>query len=106
MHWVFLGTACFFEVIFALSSNAAKGFTRFWPSVLTLLAAAGGIFTLSQALKALDVSIGYTIWTGVGSVGTVIFGVLLFGEKLNTPKLVSFVAIIGGVVGLKFASGV
>jgi quaternary ammonium compound-resistance protein SugE len=106
MHWIFLSIACIFEVIFALSSNAAKGFTRFWPSVLTLAAAAGGIYTLSQALKTLDVSVGYTIWTGVGSVGTVIFGILLFGEKLHALKLVSFVIIITGVVGLKFASGV
>lgn len=106
MHWIFLGIACVFEVIFALASNAAKGFTRPWPSLLTLLAAAGGIYTLSLALKTLDVSVGYTIWTGVGAVGTVIFGVLLFKEKINFAKLTSFAAIIVGVIGLKVASGV
>lgn len=106
MHWVFLGIACIFEVIFALSSNAAKGFTRFWPSMLTLLAAAGGIYTLSLALKTLDVSVGYTIWTGVGAVGTVILGVVIFKEKINLAKIASFAAIIVGVAGLKIVSGV
>lgn len=106
MHWIYLGIACCFEVMFALSSNAAKGFTRFWPTLLTLIAATGGIYTLSQALKVLDVGVGYTIWTGVGSVGTVIFGVILFGEKLYALKIASFMAIIGGVVGLKLVSGV
>jgi quaternary ammonium compound-resistance protein SugE len=106
MHWVYLGIACVFEVMFALSSNAAKGFTRLWPTVLTLLAATGGIYTLSQALRVLDVGVGYTIWTGVGSVGTVIFGAILFGEKLYPLKLASFAAIICGVVGLKVVSGV
>lgn len=106
MHWVYLGIACVFEVMFALSSNAAKGFTRFWPSVLTILAAAGGIYTLSLALKTLPVGIGYTIWTGVGAIGTVVFGMILFGEKINRAKIASFASIIVGVAGLKLLSGV
>lgn len=106
MHWVYLSIACVFEVIFALSSNAAQGFTRLWPSVLTVAAAVGGIYTLSLALRVLDVGVGYTIWTGVGAIGTVLFGVLLFNEKLNAIKLASFAAIIGGVVGLRAVSGV
>lgn len=105
MHWVWLGVACVFEVAFALGSNAAKGFTRLWPTVFTLAAAAGGIFTLSLALLTLDVGVGYTIWTGVGSVGTVLFGALLFGERLTRTKVLAFAAIIAGVIGLKLVSG-
>ncbi|MFD3542022.1 DMT family transporter [Streptomyces sp. NPDC058662] len=104
MTWVFLGIAILFEIAFALGTNATKGFTRLWPSVLTLAAAAGGIYTLSLALRELDVSVGYTIWTGIGGVGTVIFGAILFKEKITAARLASFAAIIGGAVLLRLTS--
>ncbi|MFI0739544.1 DMT family transporter [Streptomyces sp. NPDC021100] len=105
MAWVYLAVAIVFEIAFALGTNATKGFTRLWPSVFTLLAAAGGIFTLSQALRTLDVGVGYTIWTGIGSIGTVVFGAVLYKEKITLPKLLSFAAIIAGAVTLKLAAG-
>ncbi|MBL1077911.1 multidrug efflux SMR transporter [Nocardia sp. 2] len=104
MAWVYLGVAILFEIAFALGTNATKGFTRLWPSVFTLLAAAGGIFTLSLALRTLDVGVGYTIWTGVGAIGTVILGALIYQEKITVPKVVSFAAIIAGAVLLKVAA--
>ncbi|MFI7611639.1 multidrug efflux SMR transporter [Nonomuraea terrae] len=106
MEWIYLAIAIVFEIGFALGTNATKGFTRLWPSVFTLLSAAGGIFTLSLALKTLDVGVGYTIWTGIGSIGTVILGALIYKEKITPVKLVSFAAIIGGVVLLRVAAGV
>jgi Membrane transporters of cations and cationic drugs len=105
MDWIFLGIAIVFEIAFALGTNATQGFTKLWPSAITLLAAAGGIYTLSLALRTLDVGVGYTIWTGVGSIGTVILGALIFDEKITTPKVVSFAAIISGAVILKLAAG-
>ncbi|KJY33589.1 multidrug efflux SMR transporter [Streptomyces sp. NRRL S-495] len=105
MAWAYLAVAVVFEIVFALGTNATKGFTRLWPSVLTLTAAAGGIYTLSLALRTLDVSVGYTIWTGLGSIGTVLFGALVFKERITLPKLVSFAAIIAGAVTLKLSSG-
>ncbi|MEV7392776.1 multidrug efflux SMR transporter [Streptomyces sp. NPDC091215] len=104
MTWVYLGIAIAFEICFALSTNATNGFTRLWPSVLTLLATAGGVYTLSLALLELDVSVGYTIWTGVGGVGTVIMGAILFKEKITLTRLLSFTAIIGGAVILRLTS--
>ncbi|MFJ3585128.1 DMT family transporter [Streptomyces sp. NPDC090127] len=104
MTWVYLGIAIVFEVLFALGTNATKGFTRLWPSVLTLLAAAGGIYTLSLALRELDVSVGYTIWTGIGGVGTVICGAILFKEKITLARLLSFASIIGGAVLLRLTA--
>ncbi|WP_406113048.1 DMT family transporter [Kitasatospora purpeofusca] len=105
MAWAYLAVAVVFEIVFALGTNATKGFTRLWPSVLTLTAAAGGIYTLSLALRTLDVSVGYTIWTGLGSIGTVLFGALIFKERITLPKLLSFAAIIAGAVTLKLSSG-
>ncbi|WP_327679338.1 DMT family transporter [Kitasatospora sp. NBC_00458] len=106
MAWAFLAIAVVFEIVFALGTNATKGFTRLWPSVLTLTAAAGGIYTLSLALRTLDVSVGYTIWTGLGSIGTVVLGALIYKERITLPKLISFASIIAGAVTLKLASGI
>lgn len=103
MAWIHLLVAAVFEVVFALATDAGHGFTQLWPSLLTVGAAAGGIYFLSLALRTLDVGVGYTVWTGIGSVGTVVFGTILFGESLNAWKVLAFVLIIGGVLGLKLA---
>ncbi|UGT39112.1 multidrug efflux SMR transporter [Nocardia yamanashiensis] len=104
MAWVWLGIAAVFEIAFALGTNATKGFTRLWPSVFTLLAAAAGIFTLSLALRTLDVGVGYTIWTGIGAIGTVVLGALIYHEKITAPKLVAFAAIVAGVITLRLGA--
>lgn len=103
MPWIYLLIAAVFEVVFALATNATEGFTQLGPSLLTAAAAAGGIFFLSLALKTLDVGVGYTVWTGIGSVGTVILGTLIFDEEINLWKALAFVLIIGGVLGLKLS---
>lgn len=103
MHWFYLGIACVFEVIFALSSYSAQGFTRLWPSLLTIFAASCGIFFLSLALRKIDVGVGYTVWVGIGSVGTVLFGTLIFSESISWQKVLCFALIIGGIIGLKLA---
>ncbi|MEC3917238.1 DMT family transporter [Nocardia sp. CDC160] len=105
MSWIYLLIAAVFEIAFALGTNATKGFTRLWPSVFTLLAAAGGIFTLSLALRTLDVGVGYTIWTGIGSIGTVVLGALIYKEKITAPKIVAFASIIAGALVLRLAAG-
>ncbi|MCC3775378.1 multidrug efflux SMR transporter [Streptomyces sp. UNOB3_S3] len=98
--WTLLLIAAVFEVVFALSSAANEGFTRLVPSLITVVAGGGGVYLLSLALRTLDVGIGYTVWTGIGSVGAVVFGALLFGEDITVGKVVCLVAIIGGVLGL------
>ena len=103
MAWAYLLIASVFEVVFALATDATHGFTVLGPSLLTVAAAGGGIFFLSLALKTLDVGVGYTVWTGIGSVGTVAFGTVLFHEAVTPSKVVAFVLIIGGVLGLKVA---
>ncbi|NWA00523.1 DMT family transporter [Pseudomonas gingeri] len=101
MPWIHLLIAAAFEVTFALGMKYAEGFTRLWPSVVTVLAAVGGICFLTLALRALPVSIAYPIWTAIGSLGTVLLGYLLLGESLTAIKLVSVGLIVVGVVGLK-----
>lgn len=103
MAWIYLLVAAVFEVVFALATNAADGFTLLGPSLLTAAAAGGGIFFLSLALRSLDVGVGYTVWTGIGSVGTVTLGSLIFDEPMTVGRALAFVLIIGGVLGLKLS---
>ncbi|MFN3460502.1 MAG: DMT family transporter [Oceanibaculum sp.] len=104
MAWVYLGAAAIFEVIFALSMKYAEGFTRLGPTLITVIAVIGGIGFLTLALKSLPVSIAYPIWTAIGTLGTVVFGYLMLGEALTAVKLVSAVAIVAGVAGLKLSA--
>ncbi|WP_067569698.1 DMT family transporter [Nocardia acidivorans] len=101
MHWVYLGIATVFEIVFALCANASKGFTRLWASILTLVIGAGGTFFLSLALVTVDVGVGYAIWTGLGSVGIVLLAATLFKERLDWRKMLGIAIVVVGVVGLE-----
>lgn len=80
MAWLFLLIAAAFEVTFAMGMKYAEGFTRLWPSLLTVVAALGGIYFLTLAMRELPVSIAYPIWTAIGSLGTVFLGFALLGR--------------------------
>ncbi|MFF9910310.1 DMT family transporter [Streptomyces sp. NPDC013457] len=104
--WAWLLFSSLFEVVFALSTEATDGFTRLGPSLLTVAAASCGIFTLSLALKTVDVGVGYTVWAGIGGVGTVVFGTLIYDEPMTVWKVIAFVLIIGGALGLRVSDSV
>ena len=104
MAWAYLAAAAAFEIMFALSMKYAEGFTRVVPTVVTVLGVIGGIGFLTLALKTLPVSVAYPIWTAVGTLGTVILGFVLLDESMTLAKLLSALAIIGGVAGLKMTS--
>ncbi|MEV7277184.1 multidrug efflux SMR transporter [Streptomyces sp. NPDC093111] len=99
--WAWLLFSSLFEITFALSTEATHAFTRLGPSLLTAAAASCGIYTLSQALKYIDVGVGYTVWAGIGGVGTVIFGTLIYDEPMTIWKVLAFVLIIGGGTTLR-----
>jgi quaternary ammonium compound-resistance protein SugE len=104
MAWAYLAAAAVFEIVFALSMKYADGFTRAVPTAITVVGVIGGIGFLTLAMKSLPVSIAYPIWTAVGTLGTVLLGYLLLDEPLTTTKLLSALAIVGGVAGLKMTS--
>lgn len=99
--WLFLLLAAGFEVLFAMSMKYAEGFTRLLPSGLVVVAASAGIYFLTLTLRDLPVSIAYPIWSGIGTLGTVLLGALLLGEALTPLKLLSVALIVAGIVGLK-----
>lgn len=103
MPWVLLFFASVCEVIFAVAMKQSQGLTKLIPSIITLVGAAGGIILLSLALKTLPLGIGYPIWTGVGMVGTVVLGLLIFGEPIGALKVSGVVLILIGIILLHSA---
>ena len=103
MAWFLLIVAGLFEVGWAIGLKYTEGFTRLWPSLGTAAAMLVSLGLLGLAMKSLPVGTAYAVWVGVGAVGTVILGVLLFNEPMGVLRLVSVLLIVAGLVGLKLA---
>jgi quaternary ammonium compound-resistance protein SugE len=104
MAWVILVVAGLFEVGWAIGLKYTEGFTRLWPTAWTVLAMVASLWLLGIAMRSLPVGTAYSVWVGVGAVGTVILGIALFGDPLNATRLVSVGLIIAGIIGLKLAT--
>ena len=104
MPWIILVLAGLFEIGWAIGLKYSDGFSRLWPSVYTVVAMAISLGLLGIAMKSLPVGTAYAIWVGVGAVGTVILGIVLFDEPVNGLRIASVGLIIAGLVGLKLAT--
>jgi quaternary ammonium compound-resistance protein SugE len=103
MAWALLLVAGCFEIVWATALKFTDGFTRLWPSVGTVVAMAVSMICLSFALRVIPMGTAYAVWTGIGAVGTVLLGILLFGEPKNGIRLLCIAMIILGVAGLKLS---
>ena len=101
MAWIILILAGLFEIGWAVGLKYTQGFTRFWPSMATIVAMAISLGLLGLALRSLPLGTAYAVWTGVGTVGTVILGIFLFGESADLARLASIGLIVAGIVSLK-----
>ncbi|HLU06833.1 MAG TPA: quaternary ammonium compound efflux SMR transporter SugE [Woeseiaceae bacterium] len=104
MAWIVLVLAGLFEVGWAIGLKYTEGFTRLWPTVWTVATMAISLWLLGIAMKDLPVGTAYSVWVGVGAVGTVTLGIMLLGEPANAGRLISVALIIGGIIGLKLAT--
>lgn len=104
MSWLILLLAGLLEVVWAIGLKYTEGFTRLWPSVGTVVAMVVSVALLGLAMKQLPVGTAYAVWVGVGAVGTVIMGILLFQEPATLPRLLSMGLIVAGIVGLKLSA--
>ncbi|MBA5982694.1 quaternary ammonium compound efflux SMR transporter SugE [Pseudomonas sp. MD195_PC81_125] len=104
MSWIILFFAGLFEVGWAVGLKYTDGFTRPLPTVLTVAAMAISLGLLGLAMKELPLGTAYAIWTGVGAVGTVIAGIMLFGESMALIRLASVALIVTGLIGLKVSA--
>jgi quaternary ammonium compound-resistance protein SugE len=103
MAWFLLVIAGLLEIGWAIGLKYTDGFTRFWPTAGTLAALVLSVSLLGLATRTLPVGTAYAVWTGIGAAGTVIGGILLFGEPATAVRLACVGLIIAGIVGLKMA---
>ena len=104
MAWTILVLAGLFEVGWAIGLKYTEGFSRLWPTIWTALAMVISLWLLGIAMKSLPIGTAYSIWVGVGAVGTVILGIVLLGEPANASRLISVALIVAGIIGLKLAT--
>ncbi len=104
MAWVHLLIAGLLEVGWAIGLKYTQGFTKFFPSVATVACMVLSFALLSRALRTLPVGTAYSVWTGIGTVGTVLLGIVLFGEPAEVRRLTCIGLIVVGVLGLRLVS--
>lgn len=101
MAWIYLTVAGLVEIVWAISMKYTKGFTLFWPSVLSIVLGLCSVMLLNKAIATLPVGTAYAVWMAIGTVGTAIFGIVLFRESASWSRLACIALIAGGAIGLK-----
>jgi quaternary ammonium compound-resistance protein SugE len=101
--WLFLLLAGFFEICFTISLKFSQGFTRLGPSIITVIFIVLSFFSVSQSMKIIPIGTAYAVWAGIGAAGTVVCGILFFGDSYHIIRLLSIFLILVGIVGLKVA---
>lgn len=104
MSWTILFLAGIFEIFWAVGLKYSDGFTKLFPTIFTIVTMIISFYLLSLALKALPIGTAYAVWVGIGTVGTVIAGIMLFGESMSLIRVMSILFIFIGIVGLKFTT--
>jgi quaternary ammonium compound-resistance protein SugE len=104
MAWVYLGVAGLFEIGWAIGLKYSDGFSKPFPSFLTVVAMAFSIWLLAVAMRTIPVGTAYAVWTGIGAVGVAVLGMVLFGESREIVRVLCLFLIIAGIVGLKVVS--
>jgi quaternary ammonium compound-resistance protein SugE len=105
MDWLFLILAGVLEIGWAIGLKYTDGFTRLWPTVLTVITLAASMVFLALAVRTIPIGTGYAVWTGIGAAGTAILGILLFQESAAGPRLVFIAIVLLGIIGLKMTAG-
>jgi quaternary ammonium compound-resistance protein SugE len=104
MSWLVLVLAGLLEIGWAVGLMYSHGLTRLWPSVATAVALVGSMGLLALAMRTLPLGTAYAVWTGIGTVGTAVLGIVLFREPATAMRLACIALIVAGIVGLKLAS--
>ncbi len=101
MAWALVILAGIIETGWAMGLKSSHGFTRPLPSLLTLIGMIASFWLLAKAMQTLPVGTAYAVWTGIGTIGTVLLGIVLFQDAVNVPRLLCLGLILAGIVGLK-----
>ena len=104
MPWIALVIAGVFEIVWAAAMKQSHGFTRLWPSLLTLTAMLASFALLAFAMRSLPLGTAYMMWTGIGAVGAFLVGILLMGEAASAPRILAALLIVAGLLLMKLSS--
>ncbi len=104
MSWGILVLAGIFEIFWAIGLKYTDGFTKLIPSLFTIVAMLVSFWLLSLSLKTLPLGTAYAVWVGIGTIGTVIAGIMLFGDSINIIRIISIAFIVLGIIGLKITT--
>ncbi len=104
MAWVMLIVAGLFEVGWAFSMKQSEGFTRLWPSVLTIVLMVVSIALLAAAMRSLPLGTAYTVWTGIGAIGAFLVGILVLSEPATALRMLAAALIVSGIILMKVSS--
>ena len=102
MYWISLFIAGILEIVWAVGLKMTEGFSKLLPSVITVAGIIASFFFLAIAMKKLPLSIAYAIWTGIGTAGTVFFGIFYFHEPTSLAHIICVALILCGIIGLRF----
>ena len=101
MAWVVLVVAGLLEIGWAVGLKYTNGFTRMWPTVATAVALVGSMTLLGVAVRTLPLGTAYAVWTGIGTIGTALLGIVMFHEPATMLRVVFLAMIVAGILGLK-----
>jgi quaternary ammonium compound-resistance protein SugE len=104
MSWIYLSIAGAFEIAWAIGLKYTEGWTRLVPSLITAALMIASFYFLSLAVRALPIGTAYAVWTGIGTVGAAVLGMVLFDEPRDIVRVLCIALIIAGIAGLKISS--
>jgi quaternary ammonium compound-resistance protein SugE len=102
--WLILTIAGLFEVVWAVSMKQSAGFTRLWPTIVTMAAALASFGLLAWSMRSLPLGTAYMVWTGIGAVGAFVVGIAFLGEAANALRLIAALLIVSGLLLMKLSS--
>lgn len=104
MSWVYLVIAGVLEFLWAIGLKQSDGFTKLWPSIISVILIVVSLVLLSLAMRTIPVGTAYAVWTGIGASALVLFGMIFLNEPASVARIACLCMIVGGVVGLQLVS--
>ncbi len=103
MAWVYLGIAGLLEIVWASAMKHSEGFTKLWPTVISLIGMVASMVLLSISMKTLPLGTAYSVWTGIGAAGAFIFGIVVLGEQATLARIAAALLIVSGLILMKLS---
>jgi quaternary ammonium compound-resistance protein SugE len=104
LYWIYILIAAAFEISWAVGLKYSNGFTNLKASIFTVITMVLSYIFLSLGVKGLPIGTAYAVWTGIGAVGTALYGILFFNESKEVLRILFLLLIVAGIIGLKFTS--